>query len=63
MPAHSRSKNGVLRTPMSRASTSYGELNKTWMARNKSGHDGVWGDAIEPPPAEQFSAGGIGVFT
>ncbi len=38
MPAHSRSKNGVLCTPMSRASTSFLEV-KNVDARHKAGHD------------------------
>jgi hypothetical protein len=38
MAGHSRSKNGVLRTPMSRPSTSCGKRDVD--ARDKRGHDG-----------------------
>jgi len=46
MPAHSRSKNGVLNTPMSRASTSL--VRAFWKdvdGRNESGHDGALREA------------------
>jgi len=39
MPAHSRPKDGVLRTLMSRASTScFAAPSKTWMAGTTPGH-------------------------